>query len=119
MTDNNEIPEIEEFPNADAAPAEEPAPAPEPAPEMPVEVDPFEGLEGFDPATIVTVRYSSAEPRYVQVEEPSTVQHIMQLGQLTSNGPIDIYVEGAEATLQTVVAPGSTITLIGNVKGGN
>ena len=86
--------------------------------EMP-EFDEAEDLfDGVDPATIVTIRPGAGEPQYISVSEATPFSTLMQRAGLTYNGQIDIYVEGAEIGLDTLVQGGQTVTIIGNVKGG-
>ena len=107
MSDQDQLPE-EEF-----APEEQF----EAMPELPDEGE-NAWMEEVDPDTIVTIRPSSGEAKYLVVDEPTPFGDLMVRAGLTFNGQVDIYVEGAPITMETPVQGGQTVVLIGNVKGG-
>ena len=86
-------------------------------PEFPEAAD-NEVFADVDPATIVTIRPGAGEPKYLTVLEPTPFDVLMQRAGLTFNGQIDIYVEGQPIEMTDLVQGGTTVTIIGNVKGG-
>jgi hypothetical protein len=68
--------------------------------------------------TYVTIRSSAGDPRYVPVTEAEPFSAILARSGLTSSGALDIYVDGAQILASDMVQPGSTVTILGNVKGG-
>ncbi len=66
----------------------------------------------------VTLRTTTGEARFVVVEGPRTLGEIVALSGLTINGQVTYYMDGVQITPSTVVAPGSTISLVGAIKGG-
>ncbi len=73
---------------------------------------------GIDPATIVTINANGGAPRFVPVSEPTPFSAIMQEAGLTFNGALDIYMNGQRVDMNTPIPGGSTVTVVGNVKGG-
>ncbi len=94
-------------------------PAPEPAPEMPSDDEMnFISEAGIDPASIVTINANGGAPRFVPVSEPTPFATILQAAGLTFNGALDIYMNGQRVDMNTPIPGGSTVTVVGNVKGG-
>jgi hypothetical protein len=90
-------------------------------PEMPEDTGDENFLEDnhIDPATIVTILTSGAEPRYIPVNEPAALRDLVVRANLTYSGQVDAYVDGNSISFETLVSGGQTVTLIGNVKGGS
>jgi hypothetical protein len=105
---------------AEAAPAEF---TPEPA--GPVEDDFFTEsavpeTAAMDPAKVVTLRTSASNrDTYVEVgEESLPLVDIVGKSGIRFNGEYQGWLNGAQISLGDKVAPGSTVSLIGSVKGG-
>jgi hypothetical protein len=96
--------------------AEQPAP-------MADSVGDFEDENVPDPATVITIRTSSGDTRYVPVPEGHTItagEAFMLSGlPVTGNGGFQIYLNGAIIKVTDIVPVGSTLTVVGSVKGGS
>lgn len=100
--------------------------------ETPVEVDTdededddFAGLdddadlfEAPDPDSIITVRTSGGDTKYVPATRAMTPIEILASARLTTSGAIQYWYNGAQITDGTEIQPGSTLTVVGSVKGG-
>ena len=100
-----------------------PNPVPEaiPAGETTEEDDFFPEDEGFDlpdPNAVITIRTSGGETVYVPASEPKTVSEAMLESGLRPNGAVNYYLNGVEVKGDTVLPVGSTLTVVGSVKGG-
>lgn len=71
-----------------------------------------------DPASVITVRTSGGETRYVPTSEPLTVAEVLLRSDLRPTGAVQYWLNGAQVQSNSVVPAGSTMTLIGSVKGG-
>ncbi len=114
MEDN--LDEMEATPNP--APEEEETPVTEGEQE---EEDFFPEDEGFDlpdPNAVITIRTSGGDTVYVPASEPKTVSEAMLESGLRPNGAVNYYLNGAEVKGDTVLPVGSTLTVVGSVKGG-
>jgi hypothetical protein len=95
-------------------------PTPEPAPAPEEDFFPAEGA-GFslpDPQAVVTLRSTNGSERYVPVAEATPLSEIIATSGLSISGPVAYYLNNAQIDLRTPVAPGSTVTIMGTVKGG-
>jgi hypothetical protein len=100
------------------------APSETPQPEAYAEVSDFigefEDQNVPDPSKVITITTSGGDTRYVPVEEGVTLtagEAFMASG-LSVNGAFQIYLNGAVIKVNDVVPTGSTITVVGSVKGG-
>ena len=88
-------------------------------PDMPADDEMnFIAEAGIDPASIVTINANGGAPRFVPVSQPTPFSAIMQEAGLTFNGALDIYMNGQRVDMNTPIPGGSTVTVVGNVKGG-
>ncbi len=85
---------------------------------MPEDEFNFVDEAGLDPTKIITIHANGVQPKFVVVDEPMIFRDVMVQAHLTWNGQLDCYVEGMPITLDTLVSGGTTVTLVGNVKGG-
>lgn len=88
------------------------------------ETDPLDGIEIAndanlpDPATVITIRTSGGDTRYVPASEGLTVgEAILQSG-VSLNGSWQVWMNGAEMHTGDVVPAGTTLTVLTTVKGG-
>ncbi len=74
----------------------------------------------MDPAKVVTLRTSASNrDTYVEVgEESLPLVDIVSKSGIRFNGEYQGWLNGAQISLGDKVAPGSTVSLIGSVKGG-
>ena len=103
-------------------------PEPMPEPEEEAEVVQDEEEEFFpeddddfelpDPNAAITIKTSGGDTRYIPAPEPLTVAAAMLTSGLRPNGVVSFYLNGAEVKEDTVLPGGSTLTVIGSVKGG-
>jgi hypothetical protein len=71
-----------------------------------------------DPSTVITLRTSGGDTRYVETDAPMSIgQAILQSG-LPVAGSVQYWLNGVQGNLETIVPVGQTVTIIGNVKGG-
>ncbi|MGW8178365.1 MAG: hypothetical protein ACWGQW_06315 [bacterium] len=99
----------------------------------PQQGDPFEefmdfinrNVEGevnqlFDPEQIITIRSTGAGGGdfAIPVNEPLTITQLLTQANLTVSQSIEYWVDGVSVPADHVVAPGTTITAVGQVKGG-
>ncbi len=103
----------------------EPVPAEEPMEETEVIMDDdddfFPEDEGFDlpdPEAVITIRTSGGDTQYVPAPAPMTVSEAMLASGLRPNGAVTYYLNGAEVKADAVLPVGSTLTVVGSVKGG-
>ena len=93
-----------------------------PAEEIAEEEDDFfseeEGFDLPDPNAVITIRTSGGDTAYVPATEPKTVSETMLASGLRPNGAVTYYLNGAEINGATVLPVGSTLTVVGSVKGG-
>jgi hypothetical protein len=70
-----------------------------------------------DPTQVITLRTSGGETRYVPSDEPLSLSQVKALSGLTF-GAVTFYMNAAVIGDDTVIPVGSTVSVIGNVKGG-
>jgi hypothetical protein len=69
--------------------------------------------------SFVTLRTSGGDTRYVPVEGPTPVGALLAASGLTIQGSVQAWYNNALVELDDTVPGGSTVTLIGSVKGGS
>lgn len=77
-----------------------------------------EGFELPDPDSVVTIRTTTGGDKYVPVSEPTPVSEIIARSGLFFGGAVEYYLNGSTIRPDELVPPGSTLTVIGSVKGG-
>lgn len=77
-----------------------------------------EDVPQVDPEKVVTLVPSSADAKYVEVDGPLPMVELIARSRLQFAGEFTCYLNGAEISLTTVVPGGSTVNIIGKVKGG-
>lgn len=68
--------------------------------------------------TVVKIITSGGEEAYVPTPEATTVGQVMLNSNLRQTGAVQYWLNGAQVDVNTVIAPGSTLTIVGSVKGG-
>jgi hypothetical protein len=74
-----------------------------------------------DPARVITLVPSSSDNRYVEAREGETAIPMLDLisrAQLRFEGNFQCYLNNTEISLTTLVPAGSTVSIVGKVKGG-
>ncbi len=71
-----------------------------------------------DPAKVVTILPSSGQSKYVEIEQPTAIVEIIARSGLQFNGTFTCFLNNAEIPLTQPVSGGSTVTVVGTVKGG-
>jgi hypothetical protein len=71
-----------------------------------------------DPNTVITLRTSGGDARYVETTAPMTIGEAILKSGLPVAGSVQYWLNGVQADLNTTVPVGQTVTIIGNVKGG-
>ncbi len=71
-----------------------------------------------DAGTVITLRTSSGDSRYVPATEPMTAQAVVTASGIYVSGATQFWLNGAQIATTDLVQPGSTLTLVGSVKGG-
>ncbi len=86
------------------------------------EVDDFIGEAGSielpDPNSVVTIRTSGGGDKYVPVTQPTSVRDVIAQSGLFFGGAVQYWLNGAQVNHDTLVPGGSTLSVIGSVKGG-
>ncbi len=86
------------------------------------EVDSFIGEAGSvelpDPDSVVTIRTSGGGDKYVPVNQPTAVKDVIAQSGLFFGGAVQYWLNGAQVNPDTLVPGGSTLSVIGSVKGG-
>lgn len=86
------------------------------------EVDDFIGAAGNvelpDPNSVVTIRTSGGGDKYVPVNQPTSVKDVIAQSGLFFGGAVQYWLNGAQVNQDTLVPGGSTLSVIGSVKGG-
>lgn len=86
------------------------------------DVEGFIGASGSielpDPDAVVTIRTSGGGDKYVPVSQPTPVRDVIALSGLYFGGAVQYWLNGAQVTSETLVPGGSTLSVIGSVKGG-
>lgn len=105
----------------------------EEVPTNPQGLDPFEdfmrlvntedGEEGenplFDPTQIITIRSTTGGNDFaIPVAEPISITDLLAQANLTVSQSIEYWVDGVAVPPDHHVAPGTTVTAVGMVKGG-
>ena len=83
-----------------------------------VDIPEIEGFEVPDPESVITIRTSGGQTAYVPTSEPMTVADIILSASLTVNSSFQVWLNGAQITTTDLVPTGSTLTIVGSVKGG-
>ncbi len=88
-----------------------------------INVDVQEGGENalFDPDQIITIRSTGAGGGdfAIPVTEPISITDLLEQANLTVSQSIEYWVDGVVVPPEHVIAPGTTLTAVGQVKGGN
>jgi hypothetical protein len=71
-----------------------------------------------DPNSVVTIRTSGGGDRYVPVTQPTSVKDVIAQSGLYFGGAVQYWLNGAQVNQDTLVPGGSTLSVIGSVKGG-
>lgn len=71
-----------------------------------------------DPNSVIRLISSGGDERYVVAENSMTIGEVMLQSDLRIVGAVQYWLNGVQADVNTVVAPGSTVTIVGSVKGG-
>lgn len=71
-----------------------------------------------DPNTVIKLMTSGGDEAYVVVEGPITIGEAMLNSSLRVTGAVQYWLNGAQVDVETRVGPGSTVTIVGSVKGG-
>ncbi len=86
------------------------------------EVESFIGEAGSielpDPNSVVTIRTSGGGDKYVPVTQPTPVKDVIAQSGLFFGGAVQYWLNGAQVNQDTLVPGGSTLSVIGSVKGG-
>lgn len=86
------------------------------------EVEDFIGEAGTvelpDPNSVVTIRTSGGGDKYVPVTQPTSVKDVIAQSGLFFGGAVQYWLNGAQVNQDTLVPGGSTLSVIGSVKGG-
>ena len=73
----------------------------------------------FDPTQIITVRSTGEGGNFaIPVTEPISITDLLAQANLTVSQSIEYWVDGVAVPPEHVVAPGTTVTAVGMVKGG-
>lgn len=73
----------------------------------------------FNPETIITLRSTSGGDDFaIPVEGPTSIRDLIEGAGLAVSPSIEYWVDGAPVGPEHVVAPGATVTAVGQVKGG-
>ena len=72
-------------------------------------------------ARLITIRHEANAPVYVELldgEETITIRAACERHQLTLGAQVTAYVDSTQVALDTLVAAGTVVMLVGTVKGG-
>jgi len=74
----------------------------------------------FDPQQIVTIRSTGAGGGdfAIPVTEPISITELLSRANLTVSQSIEYWVDGTQVPPEHTIAPGTTVTAVGQVKGG-
>lgn len=76
-------------------------------------------VPAVDPAKIITVIPSSSDNKYVETDgSPMPMLEVLHKSGLQFQGDFQCYLNNAEITLTTLIPSGSTVSIVGKVKGG-
>jgi hypothetical protein len=70
------------------------------------------------PETVITVRTSGGDEKYIPASEPMSVGAVMTASGLYVSGNMQYWLNGAEVDANTLVPPGQSILAVGSIKGG-
>jgi hypothetical protein len=113
----NNAPEEDAFDNE--LPTEQTAPISDEDAEINSFIDSAEDNDNIpDPMTVVTLRTSGGDTRYVPVTGSMTAGEVFAASGLAVSGVMQIWLNGVQIANDTVVPAGSTLTLVGSIKGG-
>jgi hypothetical protein len=76
------------------------------------------GGEIFDPTTMVKVRTTTGASRDVPVSGPTAIATVLERSGLAFAGAVEFWVGSNKLEPSAEVAAGTTVTVVGNVKGG-
>lgn len=71
-----------------------------------------------DPSTVIKLMTSGGDEAYVIANSPMTIGEAMLNSNLRIIGAVQYWLNGAQVDVNTQVGPGSTVTIVGSVKGG-
>lgn len=71
-----------------------------------------------DPNTVIKLMTSGGDEAYVIANAPMTIGEAMLQSALRITGAVQYWLNGAQVDVNTQVGPGSTVTIVGSVKGG-
>jgi len=71
-----------------------------------------------DPSTVVTIRTSGGQDRFIPVDGSMTVNELLANSDIRIVGEAQYWLNGAMISRNDLVPAGSTLTIIGTVKGG-
>ena len=77
-----------------------------------------EAFELPDPNTVIKLMTSGGDEAYVIAEGPMSIGEAMLNSSLRIIGAVQYWLNGAQVDVETRVGPGSTVTIVGSVKGG-
>ena len=72
-----------------------------------------------DPDQVVTIRTSGGDNRYVPVDGPKSLSQVMLSSGLRFEGEYTVFLNGVQIQGADIVPAGSTLNIIGSVKGGS
>ena len=67
---------------------------------------------------VITLRSTNTGSTYVPADEPMPLQAVLAESGLTIGANCIFYVESTQVPLDAVIQPGTTVLIVGNVKGG-
>jgi len=85
------------------------------------EEDILDGIEeegSFDPAVNVHIISAGGGSNYVPVEGPTAFSTVLAQSGLHVGGAVEFWMNGVRIEADTTVPAGSTVTIVGSVKGG-
>ena len=76
------------------------------------------GVELPDAQTVITLRTSGGDTRYVPAAEPMSASQVIVTAGVSVAGAVQYWLNGAQIQPSDLVSPGMTLTVVGSVKGG-
>jgi hypothetical protein len=101
----------------DPIPSNDPDFTPEVNADPSIDNTPETGPEGVPADTYITIRTSSGGSAYVPASEAMTVRDLINASGLAIQGKYDVYMDQVIVAQDALVPVGTTVTLLGNVKG--